>query len=137
MQSPLESQIAAALQLKQAAAIPTTAQLIIAGVVAAAPAGQIPSAPSPIPVIPSGADSALTSAQNAFSLQQAASVEATATILGTAISVVAPVVPPSGLPALISSLQSALSQGEGASPDQVAQEMASAVIQYYQAGGVV
>lgn len=136
-QSVLQSQIKAALSMGKAANQTAVIGIIIAGLSSIIPMGLIPTAPSPIPLIPAGISGTQFTMNAAINIGPAAAISTTAAMWAAAISTAAPMAPPAGLSALQSQIESAMSMGKAANIDTTAQLISAAIIQYYITGGIL
>jgi len=134
----LQSQIANAMQKGPAAEPPVVAADIIGAVAQSASAGlqPLPGPAPPIPVIPAG-QVAATAIYTGVLLANPPDSSISAAGLAGAVALVAPQVPPFGLMTLRTQLEVSLNKGPAAEVQIIAQEWASAIIAYYNAGGVI
>lgn len=137
MTSMLQSQIETALSMDIAANPVATSQLVAAAVASMAAVGKIPSAPSPIPVIPAGVSAGGSLIQAALSLGPAAIQPLVAQMMATGISVIGVNAPPTGLSYLQSQIESALNMGQAANNQTTAKIIGAAVPVYYNMGTVI
>lgn len=135
--SSLQSQIEAALSMDIAANPVATSQLVAAAIGSMAAVGKIPSAPSPIPVIPAGVAAGGALIQSALSLGPAAIQTLVAQMMAAGISVIGVNAPPAGLSYLQSQIETALSMGEAANNQTTAKIIGAAVPTYYNMGSVI
>jgi hypothetical protein len=75
--------------------------------------------------------------EQAFSMGSAATAGASAQMIATAISILAPSAPPAGLSLLQTQIKQAFSLGQAAKADLAATMIAAAIPSYYMAGGVL
>jgi hypothetical protein len=136
-QSALQSQIANAFNLQQAATPDLKALVITAAIASVAPSGLFPPSPSPVPLIPAGFSACQSMLKNAFSLQQAATPDLVGQIFASAIALLVPNVPPVGQSLLATQVSSAFNLQQAATPDLVGMMLATAIISYYTMGGVI
>lgn len=136
-QSLLKSQIESALKMGKGANIDTTAQIIASAVGSASSMGIFPTAPTPVPLSPSGLSAGQSLIKAALSMGKGASISSTAKMMATGISLIAPAAPPAGLSSLQSQLEAALSMGKGADMSPIAAQFAVAIVSYYTSGGVI
>jgi hypothetical protein len=136
-QSLLQNQIKSALSLDKAANKPLVATLIASAIASAVPMGLLPSVPSPIPLAPAGFAGTQSGIQGAFDLGPAATPDLVAQLMASAISLCAPLAPPAGLTMLQSQIASALKKDQAANKDILALELATAIVSYYTAGGIL
>jgi len=132
-----QSHISQAFNLGPAADQGTVATIVTAGMTAGIPLGLLPSAPSPIPLTPSGASAFQSQFESALRLGLAADVATVSQLMAIAVSVASPMAPPSGLSGLQSAFENALSLGPAADPNTVSQLMAQGIVQYYVSGGIL
>lgn len=135
--SILQPQISNAFSLGPAAQPDLVATLIAQAVSSACITGLLPSAPSPIPLTPSGFANGLSNIRDAFNQGSAAQPDIVAEKLAQGVSVIAPLAPTAGLSVLKNQINSALNLGPAAQPTLVATLIAQAIVQYYIAGGII
>ena len=135
--SLLKGQFRNALSMGKGASIATTSQVFASAIASAASMGIFPTAPTPVPLAPSGLSAGANMIKNALSMGKSASISTTAQMIASAVSMIAPTAPPSGLSGLRSNLKNALSAGKGANINTTATQFASAVVSYYTSGGVI
>jgi hypothetical protein len=136
-QSVLQSQIKAALSMDKAANQSAVIGMIIAGLSSVIPMGLVPTAPSPTPLAPAGISGTQSTMNAAINMGPAATIDTTAAMWASAISIAAPMAPPAGMSALQSQIKNAMSMDKAANIDTTAQLIALAIIQYYLAGGIL
>lgn len=137
MTSTLQSQIETALGMDIAANPIATSQLVAVAIGSMAAVGKIPSAPSPIPVVPAGVAAGGAQIQTSLSMGPAAQQTIVAQIMALGISVIGVNAPPTGLSFLISQIESALNMGPAANNKTTAQIIGAAVPAYYNMGTVI
>ena len=133
----LKPAISSAFSMDQAAKASLSAATIMSALLSAVPMGMFPVAPTPIPLVPGGASACKTMIEQAFSLGPAATAEASAQMIATGISILAPTAPPAGLSLLQTQIKQAFSLGQAAKPDMAATMIAAAIPSYYMTGGVL
>lgn len=136
-QKLLETQIKTAFSLDKGAEKTIISLMLATAIASSASAGLLPSAPSPIPLIPCGLTAGQTLIQNSMSLDKMATQDLVAQLIAQGVSVIAPMCPPVGLATLQLQLAQALKMDKGASPDLTAQLWSQAIIAYYSMGTII
>ena len=133
----LQAQIINAFNLGPAAQPDLVGTLITQAVATSCVTGLLPSAPSPIPLTPSGFSNGLSQIKSAFNQGAEAQTNLVAQKIAQGVSVIAPIAPASGVSALQSQINNAFNLGATAQPNLVATMISQAIIQYYIAGGII
>ena len=133
----LQSQIANAFNLQQAASADLVSTIITSALASAAPMGLFPVGVAMIPLIPAGFSATQSQIKNAFNLQQAANNQLNAQVMALGIAALVPMVPPSGLQLLQSQIATALNLDRAANNQLIAIQIANAIISYYLSGMVI
>ena len=133
----LQTQVANSFNMGKGAQSTIVATIIASAVASAAPMGLFPSAPVPIPLVPSGFSAGKVMIENAFKMANGANVDAVSLMIANGISLIAPLAPPAGLSFLQMQIKNAMSMGAGATPQIVAMTIANAIPQYYMMGGII
>lgn len=134
--SLLNNQIKSALSKGKSADINTTSQEITNAIASVVGMGIFPTSPSPLPLKALGKSAAKSLIKNALNMGRGANINTTAQMIATAISLIAPIVPPKGFSALKTALKNALSAGKGATIKNTANQFSAAIINYFSSGGV-
>ncbi len=137
MASMLTSQIETALNMDVAAQQSPISNIIAAAVGSMAGVGKIPSAPSPIPVVPAGVSAGAAQIEMALSMGPAAQQSVVAQLIAAGISSIGVNAPPAGLSFLAAQIEMALSMGPAANQSTAAQIIGNAVPAYYNMGTVI
>jgi len=133
----LQSQLASIHNLKNAGNADTIAAIFTAALASAVPAGLFPPGPAPIPLIPAGASSTQNMIKQAHSLGKAADPKKVSQLMALGVSQLVPNVPPAGLSKLQSDLEKSINLQSASTPDMIGLLQATAIVNYYMAGGVI
>ena len=129
--SIIQSQLSSAFNLGISGKSSLTSSIIISAVASVVPMAMLPMIP-PIPLIPIGISAAINMLNSANNMDIAGKPEIVAQMIATAISIIAPLAPPTGLSLLQSQLKSAFSLGISGKPGLTSQMIALAICNYYQ-----
>lgn len=133
----LAAQISNAFSLGTVANQTAVALIITSAIASIAPSGLFPLGTILTPLIPAGFSACQNQIENSLNLGIAANPTLVGQIMGLAISVLCPIVPPIGLIALQNQLKNALNLQQTANPQTVGNALASAIITYYTSSGVI
>jgi len=135
--SSLKSQLSLIYNLKESGKPDAIANIFAGALSSAVPLGLYPPGPSPKPLIPSGFSSTFNLIKQAHSLDIPADPDKCSKLIALGISQLVSDVPPIGLKKLESDIKTSIDLKEAATSDLIATLLATGIINYYLAAGVI